>query len=370
MTALPAGPRILALVSDRSGPALWRCIWPLKALHALGYPADYIPKDDSRVAGIVENYDAFLLPRMSWQPEHRHIAQAWFDAIHRAGRIVIYETDDDAFTAAETNRRVELDWTDGKSVERLEAERVERVWAMRECDGVTVSTQRLATITRGLTDKPVVVVPNSIDLRWFRAVVRIAVRTVPGLTVGWAGGRRHDRDVEQMAEAWGRIAYRYPAVTFVVQGHQPDVIAQHVPADRIVRIPWLGLEEYPMGMRQVDIGCCAVADTAFNRAKSNIKAMEFAAAGAAVVASPTLYASLIDHGSSGFLATDAGEWEDALSELIERHALRQMMARRLLKTVEKRHSLAVNLHRWPAAWQTIMESAHRPALYVPAGVSG
>ena len=362
------GPSVLALVSDMSGPTLWRVLWPITALERAGYRCGWDQKENRLIGMLAPQFDAILLPRMSWQPEHRKVAEAWFAAIHRAGRAVIYESDDDAFTRAETDRRVELDWTDGKSVERLEAERAERVWAMQQCDGVTVSTQRLATITRQLTDKPVIVVPNAIDLPWFRGVIRQAKRAVPGLTIGWAGGRRHDRDVEQMAEAWGRIAYRYPDVTFVVQGWQPDVITEHVPENRIHRIPWLPLERYPMGLRQVDIGCCAVADTPFNRAKSNIKAMEYAAAGAAVVASPTLYASLVDHGYSGFLATDAGEWEDALSELIERHALRRMMSRRLLKTVERKHSLSVNLWRWPAAWAEIAASAQRSRLYVPAGV--
>jgi glycosyltransferase involved in cell wall biosynthesis len=263
---------------------------------------------------------------------------------------------DDVFTAAETHRRVELNWTEGKSVEQLEAERFERIWAMQQCDGVTVSTQRLATIVRSFTSKPVIVVPNAIDLVWFRGVVRATKRQIPGVTIGWAGGRRHDRDVEVMAAAWGRIASTYPAVRFVVQGWVPPVILEHVGRDRLAILPWMALEQYPSGLAQVDIACCAVADTPFNRAKSQIKAMEAAAAGSAVAASP-FYGGLVDNGSSGLIAERAEEWEDALSVLIEQHATRKMMAKRLLKTVERRHSLAGNLWRWPAAWSQIAESA-------------
>jgi hypothetical protein len=43
----------------------------------------------------------------------------------------------------------------------------------------------------------------------------------------------------------------------------------------------------------VDIGCCAVADTPFSRAKTPIKAWEYAAAGAAVVATPALYGGCV-----------------------------------------------------------------------------
>ncbi len=65
----------------------------------------------------------------------------------------------------------------------------------------------------------------------------------------------------------------------------------------------------------------------------------------------------MDHGASGFLAESAADWEDALSELIARPALRRMMQRRLLKTVERKHSLKANLWRWPSAWAQIQETA-------------
>jgi glycosyltransferase involved in cell wall biosynthesis len=351
------GPSILALVGDHTGPTLWRVLQPITALEKQGYPCGWDDMANPAIGAIAPAFDGYLLSRTSWNPEHRRLAEGWFASIRAAGKLVVYDADDDIFTAAETRRRVELNWTDGKSFERLESERWERIWAMQQCDGVTVSTQRLATIVRSFTSKPVVVVPNAIDLPWFRGIIQATKRQLPGLTIGWAGGRRHDRDVEDMATAWGRVASKYPAVTFVVQGHQPEVITEHVHIDRLVKLPWMPLESYPAGLAQIDIGCCAVADTPFNRPKSNIKAMEYAAAGAAVVASPTLYGSLIEQGVSGYLVEGADEWEDGLSLLIERPALRAMMRTRLLKRIEKRHTLAGNLHRWPAAWATIAESA-------------
>lgn len=356
------GPSILALVGrDRTGPDLWRVLQPITALEKAGYPCGWDFKDNALIGTIAPHFDGYLLPRVSWQPAQRRMAEAWFASIRKAGKLAIYDADDDIFTGAETRRRVELAWTEGKSVELLDAERFERIWAMQQCDGVTVSTQRLATIVRGFTDKPVIVVPNAIDLPWFRKIVQATKRQVQGLTIGWAGGRRHDRDVELMAEAWGRIAARYPEVTFVVQGWQPPVIAEHVPGHRVVQLPWMSLETYPAGLAQIDIGCCAVADTPFNRPKSNIKAMEYAAAGAAVVASPTLYGSLIVNGTTGFIAQSVDDWESALAELVEREALRRIMARRLLRFVERRYSLAANLHRWPAAWAHIADQPLREA---------
>jgi glycosyltransferase involved in cell wall biosynthesis len=352
---LPAGPSVLALVGDMTGPSLWRVLQPVTALERAGYPAGWDRTGNQLVGSIAPSFDGYVLPRTSWPPEQRRMAEAWFASIHRAGKFVVFDADDDVFTHHETARRVDLNWTDGKSVERLEAERFERIWAMQQCDGVTVSTQRLATIVRTMTDRPVIVVANAIDIRWFRKVVRSTLREVPGLTIGWTGGRRSDRDVELMAEAWGRIAARYPAsaVNFVVAGWLPAIIRDTIPADRLTVLPWLPLERYPASYRQIDIGCAAVADTSFNAAKSPIKCFEHAAAGAAVVASPLLYGKVIEHGVSGFLATTADEWEAGLSTLIDSPATRSMMAKRLIRKVEKCHSLAVNLHKWPEAWTAI-----------------
>lgn len=350
------GPSVLALAKSQDGPTLWRVLQPITALEKVGYPCGWDLTHNPLIGEISPLFDGYLLPRFSWMPEHRRIAEQWFASLKRAGKFVVYDADDDVFTSQETHRRVELNWTGGKTFERLEAERWERIWAMQQCDGVTVSTQRLATIVRSFTDRPVIVVPNAIDLRWFRGVVASCQRQIPGLTVGWAGGRRHDRDVEQMAEAWGRIAARYPDVRFVVQGWVPPVILEHVGRDRLAILPWMPLETYPAGLAQIDIGCCAVADTPFNRAKSQIKAYEYAAAGAAVVASP-FYEPLIESGWCGWIARTADEWTAALADLIERPSFRPIMAKRLLKTVERKHSLDGNLWRWPAAWATIQESA-------------
>jgi len=353
------GPSMLALIDEVNGPNLWRVLSPITALERAGYPAGWDFKSASMLGLIAPHVDGYLLPRISWPATHRREAEAWFDSIRKSGKFAVYDMDDDILTSQETHRRIDLNWTDGKSFEQLEGERYQRIWAMQQCDGVTVTTQRLATIARSYTTKPVIVVPNSIDIPWFRRIVQQTKRQIPGLTIGWAGGRRHDRDVEEMAIAWGRIAKRYPDVRFVVQGHQPPVILEHVPFDRITRLPWMKAETYPQGIAQVDIGCCAVADTPFNRAKSPIKAMEHAVAGAAVVASPTLYSRIIEDCRSGYIAYSVDGWEACLSRLIERPAERSMMARRLLRTVERKHSLAGNLHRWPDAWENIREAAQR-----------
>jgi glycosyltransferase involved in cell wall biosynthesis len=201
----------------------------------------------------------------------------------------------------------------------------------------------------------VAVVPNAIDAEWFQAVQRLGKRPVEGLTIGWAGGNRPDADLKEMAVAWGRIAERYPQVTFIVFGHQPWVISEHVPENRLKRIAWKSQFEYPLGLVGVDIGCCPLEDRPFNRCKTPIKSWEYALSGAAVVASPTVYGACIRHGRNGHIATTADEWEYSLSTYVEHEPTRRHHAAQLKEAVLEQWSLRKNYWRWPMAWRRLVE---------------
>jgi len=361
--------KVLALVGELDGCALWRILLPYAELQRQGFPMiEWGMRDDSRLAGIVHKFDAVILPRLHWPPEERTKAEQWFKALHKAGLAVIYEADDDLFTDGFVSRLVSHH---GYTREYAEERRDCILHAVRACDGVTVSNQRMATLARQITDKPVKVVPNFIDLRWFKRVQKRAERKVPGLTIGWAGGNRPDSDVAMMAEAWARIARRYPQVTFVIQGHHAKVFYDTVPNERIAMLDWMPIESYPAGLINIDIGCCPLGDTPFNRAKTYIKAMEYAASGAAVVASPTVYNKLLEHGVDGYICDTVDEWEAALSALVEDYTLRHDMSKALLAKVRREHSLEQNAWRWVEAWSEIVsEYRWRPArhIYLPAGV--
>lgn len=362
-----SGPSVLALVGDASACALWRTWMPFAMLRQHKYPAEWVAQSDP-LLGLLELVkegttttllDAFRviqLCRMAWKAGDQENGARWLDALRERGHAILYEADDDLFTpwmVQQQKAGIERE----KPVEVLEQERQASVWAMQQCDGVTVSTQYLASVVRRFTDKPVEVVPNAIDADWFRWTQRQARRSVEGLTIGWAGGNRPDGDLRMMAQAWGRIARRYPQVTFVVMGHQPWCIWEQVPPGRIKAVPWMGPMEYPRGLVDIDIGCCPLEERPFNRAKSPIKAWEYALSGAAVVASPTVYKQCLSDRETGFLATTADEWEVALSHLVENEDERRYSAGALKRDVLAWWSLRKNLWRWPHSWRRLVEGS-------------
>lgn len=365
--------RVLAVVGEPGGVLdgcnMWRCIQPVEELYRQGYRnAGWDYMDNPLLEYVWRTYDAVILPRRFWEPEDEAAENNWFSLMHGAGKAVIYEIDDDLFSDDLIKRLVDIH---GKTLERARTIRDATIRALRKADGVTVSSEYLAVVIGQYTDKPIKVVPNFIDLRWFRGMKAANKRWIPPLTIGWAGGIRPDADVEQMAIAWGRIAERFPEVTFVIQGHQAQIIFDHVPEDRVKSIPWMPIDEYPAGMLNIDIGCCPLANTPFNRSKTYIKAMEYAALGAAVVASPTVYQQVIDDGRDGFIAENADEWETALADLVSSANRRKRMAQALERKVAQHHSLEGNAWRWQAAWAEIVEDfqSRQTRVFLPAGVT-
>jgi len=347
------GPPLLALVGDDSGCSMWRAWQPVRCLRLHGYPCDWIATRDPGLLTIPFDYRAVLLCRQAWGRDDRHGAKQMLKRWKDAGLKLLFEADDDLFTPFVTEQQLGRVAPE-KTRAQLEADRAAALWVLGKVDGVTVTTQYLASTVRRFTGAPVAVVPNALDAEWFLERQQGVPRPVPGPTIGWAGGNRPDTDLEQMAVAWGRIAERFPDVTFRVVGHQPPVLREHVPEHRLHRTEWLPTGDYPRALVGLDIGCCPLEWTPFNRSKTPIKAWEYGVSGAAVVASPTVYGNVIRHGQNGHLAETANEWEHALAYLLEHPEDRAEQAAALQRDVLEKWSLRKNYWRWPHAWHRLM----------------
>jgi glycosyltransferase involved in cell wall biosynthesis len=369
---VPRGPSVLAALAHEDASAWWRTVAPLSLLARAGYPARWLPPSACEAAGWgwelwqelqLNIADVVIMPRrgerLDLSPAQQAGLEDWIRRRHTRGVAVLSDFDDDLFSPAYVvhGRALQRDGLlpEGSRA-ALERDRQEGQAFLRRLDGLTVSTPHLARVIRRYTDKPVVVVPNAIPLGWFRTALARGTRTAEQLTIGWVGGPRPDADLTMMAAAWTRVAKRYRNVHFVAGGHQPEVLVDAVPAGRLTLRAPLGLEWYPQLYHGIDIGCAPLAATRFNGSKSPIKAFEYGAASAAVVASPTVYNTVLRDGVDGYLATTADEWEAALQALIQDAELRLRLATTWARRVEECHSLEANLWRWPRAWQQLVDA--------------
>ncbi len=88
-------------------------------------------------------------------------------------------------------------------------------------------------------------------------------------------------------------------------------------------IPYAEYEKY---LQNSDIALLPLKDTSFNRAKSDLKFIESAANGVVVLASPTVYESVVQDGRNGFLYHNPREFGERLELLIRDSACRQEVA--------------------------------------------
>src|SRR4030095_10771228 len=214
------GPRVLQLVGEQQGAALWRTFGPAAFRQRRGYPVEWVPYEELRKVNVAA-FDLLVFCRLSYFPEHRAGMRRNFGRLRHAGLRLVFECDDDLFTPFSEEqilRRPDRE----TSAHQLRVESDNARWMVRQVDGGTVSTQDLATLGRRFTDVPVEVVPNAIDTDTFTAIQAAVPRPVVGRTVGWAGGGRPGADLEPMAEAWGRIARTHPEVT-VIRSEKPRV---------------------------------------------------------------------------------------------------------------------------------------------------
>ena len=198
---------------------------PYAELQRRGYGAWFRHKDDPetsrRMAYLAATrLEAVVLPRMSWT---RSDDRPPLDrSLHNAGLAVIY----DSTTTCSARRSASASGHDRTRQESRRARAATGATASPPSDCATASPP--ATIELAACHRPVRrharahVVPNGIDIRWFQScAARRAQRTVPPLTIGWAGGARYAEDLEPIAEAWHNLARRYPDVPLSFRASWP-----------------------------------------------------------------------------------------------------------------------------------------------------
>lgn len=170
--------------------------------------------------------------------------------------------------------------------------------------------------------------------------------------IGYQGSPSHSNDfpiwlVRQLAEflrddpAWGFHAWG------------PTEPLQGWPIGQTGYTPWKSsVADYYRSL-SMDIGIGPLKDTPFNRGKSGLRAIEYAALGIpAVLSAGPAYDSWVEHGVTGLLLHPGDNWRYALRYLAADEQLRARMsetarARAAGWTTEN------NIHRWTEAWNSV-----------------
>jgi glycosyltransferase involved in cell wall biosynthesis len=274
--------------------------WDYGARFALAMASDY---DVVLVQGAADHTVANAWDEIQAQPE---------------APVLVFDHDDDYFSLRPSDLNPGFGSYERFVEHNLPA--VERI--LRSSDLVTVSVPHLAEQYRQHTDKPVVVLPNTIDGVLLDVPQR---RREPGeqLRVGWSGSPSHEIDWRQEAPG---IAHglRKTGARLVLMGYDPRHIVKHPDNEHH---PWKrNLDEYYLVLTTYHVAICPLIDDLFNRSKSPVKALEASALGIPVIASAARpYQDFVIHGETGFLVRREHEWASALRALANDEDMRYEM---------------------------------------------
>ena len=110
-------------------------------------------------------------------------------------------------------------------------------------------------------------------------------------------------------------------------------------------------ERYTAALRASDIALLPLNDTEFNRAKSDLKFIEAAGHGAAVLASPVVYAGTVRDGETGLIFRSPKEFAQKLDLLIRRADLRRSLAENAYRYAAEHRLLAQHIDDYIAAYR-------------------
>lgn len=309
----------------------WRVVFPLDALRDLGWQVGYQsgrPPAESAGARVMVG-QRFDRPQVLG--EWRRL---------RARHRLVYEIDDDVFNIDPVNFGA---WRNFKAAEKRDA--------VRHCaevaDLVTVTTEPLAQVMRECNPN-VAVLNNCVP----DGLLQMARPRRPALTVGWAGGVSHARDIAEVAGPLRRFLERDRKDA---QLHMVGTDFRH--AVTYARARFTGWEPDPWkywANLDFDIGLAPLSDHSFNNAKSRCKALEMAALGIPVIASDSPpYRDFVTDGVTGFLVRKPAQWRDRLNLLAADEGLRESMGAKAREAAAACTTQA-QAHLWDAAYRSIL----------------
>lgn len=220
-------------------------------------------------------------------------------------------------------------------------------------DLVTVSTPALAQ----RYGPECVVLPNYIPehyLKIDRQAVRDSMRPFlsQAVRIGWTGTpQTHGGDLEVCGDAVMAVCQGTGAA-FRAIGSQATLDILRIPQKSREFAAWSDLQNgYPRQLATLDIGIAPLQDTAFNRAKSWLKVLEYMALGIPSVASPLPeYARILIGRGAGVLASRPREWARWLGELVRDESLRQELGE-AGREAAREFTVELQCERWWNAWE-------------------
>lgn len=322
-------PLRVAAVEDGTACGYYRVRLPFDEISKHGHEMKYARHYDE----FDESWPVLLMERVG----HPGFTLDWL-RLWRKHKL-IWETDDDLWNIDPANKRAAKVFTPDY-LRGLEP-------CVRSAHLVTVTNEHLAEQMSRFNPN-VAIVPNMIDGPLCE-MLRVRNERV---TIGWAGGDSHRRDLGRIIGPLHRIVRTTDAVVHTIGQDFGDIL--RLPEDRHWHTGWEARLIAYYASIDFDIGLAPIEDTIFTRSKSYIKALEYGALGIPVIASDVgPYREYVDDGVTGFLVRSETEWIDRIQMLVTDADLRERMGA-AAREKARRHTIQAGWHLWESAFRSVL----------------
>lgn len=221
-------------------------------------------------------------------------------------------------------------------VRLLLGNKIDRV--MARADLVTAGNDYLAARARAAGSRRIEWLPTVVDLDRYPEAAPL--RVGPPLVVGWIGSPATAHYLREVAAALAPL-HASGLIRGVAVGARPDQVAGTVFQPREWRE-----ETEAEALRGFDIGIMPLRDELWERGKCGYKLIQYMASGLPVVASPVgVNTEIVSEGVNGLLASEPGQWADAIARLARDPDLRRSMGEAGRQRVRQRYSLQAQAGR-------------------------
>lgn len=367
--------RICGIRRDDGGCGFYRIESPIRmaALLDKDTQAEIVkPGDPESVVAGKMDADVVVIARPNSESFFKKI-----EGLQALGKKVVVDHDDNVFQVSpfsphyqelgteeveytfEDGRKVQI-WSDirntkgGKRID-LEGNRTRLQWLKRcvqQADAVSVTVPELGSVFYEYNQN-VLVLPNCLNLRHWERPEFLKKE----FRIAWHGGYSHYEDLFILKDVLPVIAKAHENIKFVMLGYMWEALLKEIPEDRFEFHPWVPTMAYPykMAMLNADMAVIPLADSAFNRCKSQLKWLEYSALKVPCVTSNVHPYIDIYNGKNGiFCDNDKASWIKGIATMIKDETLRREMAESAYNTVAQDFDINTQYHRWVKAYRGLL----------------
>jgi hypothetical protein len=214
--------------------------------------------------------------------------------------------------------------------------------AARIADVTTTPSETLAKRYRAAGVDRVVVLENHLPREAFGFASKAKHE---GIVVGSVAGREHRIDLERLpiASAFRDLLTVHDELRILTVG-----LRLPLSSDRYQHLMGVEFRDLLTVTVRMDLGVAPLADTSFNRARSNVKLKEYSSGITPWLASPVGAYRALGEDQGGCLVAD-GDWTHALDELIHNPRRRKRLAKRALRWA-KTQTIDRHIDAWERAF--------------------